>query len=302
MRALRAIALAVAGAIALWRPVIGQVSTNAPEVVPGGRPATVERIKIHGTALEGNLEGDAVDRDVIVYCRRVIRRSESPLSGGVRVARLLGRRSSSGFARDSRPANDRRRLCDAARRKMIVVVPGFEDAAQRLDVFELRSRRVTSSDTSAHDVVSIHRQPLPHDCRSRKPGSRGPFDGRIRRQPYRHEASGRIRQPLHHEPVLPVATRRRAVNPASEGALRNHDAADSAKLPFGPALSARRARQRGRPIRRTRRSSSTFHSGRSCRRFWRSGPLMRRWPSSISTSRTCVDTGLLQLMWATKTT
>jgi enterochelin esterase-like enzyme len=27
----------------------------------------VERIKVHGTALEGNLEGDAVDRDVIVF-------------------------------------------------------------------------------------------------------------------------------------------------------------------------------------------------------------------------------------------
>ena len=27
----------------------------------------MERIKIHGAALEGNLEGDAVDRDVIVF-------------------------------------------------------------------------------------------------------------------------------------------------------------------------------------------------------------------------------------------
>jgi enterochelin esterase-like enzyme len=35
--------------------------------VPGARPATVERITIHGKALEGNLEGDAVDRPVIVF-------------------------------------------------------------------------------------------------------------------------------------------------------------------------------------------------------------------------------------------
>ncbi len=28
---------------------------------------TVEKIKIHGTALEGNLEGDSPDRDVLVY-------------------------------------------------------------------------------------------------------------------------------------------------------------------------------------------------------------------------------------------
>jgi enterochelin esterase-like enzyme len=45
----------------------GQVKTNVPDVVPGARPTGVERIKIHGKALEGNLEGDEVDRDVIVF-------------------------------------------------------------------------------------------------------------------------------------------------------------------------------------------------------------------------------------------
>jgi enterochelin esterase-like enzyme len=44
-----------------------QVQTIVPPVVPGAKPVTVEHIKIHGTALEGNLEGDAVDREVIVY-------------------------------------------------------------------------------------------------------------------------------------------------------------------------------------------------------------------------------------------
>ena len=48
-------------------PATAQVQTNVPEVVPGAKPVTVEHIKIHGTALEGNLEGDAVDRDVIVF-------------------------------------------------------------------------------------------------------------------------------------------------------------------------------------------------------------------------------------------
>jgi hypothetical protein len=46
---------------------VAQVKTNVPDLVPGARPAIVERIKIHGTALEGNLEGDAVDRDAIVF-------------------------------------------------------------------------------------------------------------------------------------------------------------------------------------------------------------------------------------------
>jgi S-formylglutathione hydrolase FrmB len=44
-----------------------QVQTLVPPVVPGAKPVTVEHIKIHGASLEGNLEGDAVDRDVIVF-------------------------------------------------------------------------------------------------------------------------------------------------------------------------------------------------------------------------------------------
>jgi S-formylglutathione hydrolase FrmB len=45
----------------------GQVKTTVPDVVPGARPATVERVTIHGKALEPNLEGDAVDRTVLVF-------------------------------------------------------------------------------------------------------------------------------------------------------------------------------------------------------------------------------------------
>ncbi|MGA3227396.1 MAG: alpha/beta fold hydrolase [Acidobacteriaceae bacterium] len=44
-----------------------QVQTLVPAVVAGAKPVIVEHIKIHGTALEGNLEADAVDRDVIVF-------------------------------------------------------------------------------------------------------------------------------------------------------------------------------------------------------------------------------------------
>ena len=45
----------------------GQVQTNVPEVVQGAKPVQVERIKVHGVSLEGNLEGESVDRDVIVF-------------------------------------------------------------------------------------------------------------------------------------------------------------------------------------------------------------------------------------------
>lgn len=53
--------------IALTLPVKAQVQTEVPPVVPGAKPVTVERIKVHGTSLEGNLEGNAVDRDVLVF-------------------------------------------------------------------------------------------------------------------------------------------------------------------------------------------------------------------------------------------
>src|SRR5208283_3505882 len=51
--------------LALWAPA--QVKTEVPSPVPGAKPVTVEHIKVHGAALEGNLEGDDVDREVIVF-------------------------------------------------------------------------------------------------------------------------------------------------------------------------------------------------------------------------------------------
>jgi enterochelin esterase-like enzyme len=52
---------------ALCPRVAAQVQTNVPQAVPGAKPVSVDHIKVHGTALEGNLEGDAVDRDVFVF-------------------------------------------------------------------------------------------------------------------------------------------------------------------------------------------------------------------------------------------
>jgi enterochelin esterase-like enzyme len=48
-------------------PVAAQVQTNVPDVVPGAKPVSVERIKVHGASFEGNLEGESADRDVIVF-------------------------------------------------------------------------------------------------------------------------------------------------------------------------------------------------------------------------------------------
>ena len=63
----------IAGLSAFWVsvflcvPLFAQVQTQVPPVVPGAKPVTVQHIKIHGASLEGNLEGEAVDRDVIVF-------------------------------------------------------------------------------------------------------------------------------------------------------------------------------------------------------------------------------------------
>lgn len=43
-----------------------QVATNVPAPVAGAKPVTVERIKVHSPAIEGNLEGESADRDVLV--------------------------------------------------------------------------------------------------------------------------------------------------------------------------------------------------------------------------------------------
>jgi S-formylglutathione hydrolase FrmB len=56
-----AITLAAAGSS------LAQVRTDVPPAVAGARPVTVERVLVHGASLEGNLEGDAVDRQVIVF-------------------------------------------------------------------------------------------------------------------------------------------------------------------------------------------------------------------------------------------
>lgn len=61
---MRTLAIAMTAALAL--PAAAQVSTNVPPPVPGARPATVQHITVHAPTIEGSLEGDSADRDVIV--------------------------------------------------------------------------------------------------------------------------------------------------------------------------------------------------------------------------------------------
>ncbi len=60
-----ACSIAITFAAGSW--LSAQVQTIVPDPVPGAKPVTVEHIKIHGAHLEGNLEGEAVDRDAFVF-------------------------------------------------------------------------------------------------------------------------------------------------------------------------------------------------------------------------------------------
>src|ERR1017187_6868437 len=66
-KSLSTFALLIPLALANASLSFGQVQTLVPPVVPGAKPVTVEHIKIQGKSLEGNLERNAVDRDVIVF-------------------------------------------------------------------------------------------------------------------------------------------------------------------------------------------------------------------------------------------
>jgi enterochelin esterase-like enzyme len=60
--------LAAIMALGLAAPMAAgaQVTTKAPPPVAGAKPVTIERIKVHSVAIEGNLEGESADRDVLV--------------------------------------------------------------------------------------------------------------------------------------------------------------------------------------------------------------------------------------------
>jgi enterochelin esterase-like enzyme len=67
MSCLSKLFLAAAVMTLLAGPMLSQVQTQIPPVIPSAKPVTAEHIKIHGTSLEDNLGEEAVDRDVIVF-------------------------------------------------------------------------------------------------------------------------------------------------------------------------------------------------------------------------------------------
>src|SRR5215469_15106321 len=56
------LAMTLATAVCMLPSVKAQTQQGGPEL-----KGSVEKIKVHGKSLEGNLEGDSPDRDVLVY-------------------------------------------------------------------------------------------------------------------------------------------------------------------------------------------------------------------------------------------
>lgn len=62
--ALRLTAIVLSATVA--GPLLAQANTNAPPVVTGARAVTVQQIRVHAPTIEGNLEGESADREVLV--------------------------------------------------------------------------------------------------------------------------------------------------------------------------------------------------------------------------------------------
>ena len=211
---------------------VAQVQTEVPPVVPGAKPVTVEHIKIHGTSLEGNLEGDAVDRDVFVFLPPSYQKDKHRRYPVVYALHGYSIGAEQWTHEIHVPQTIEGAFGQGAK-EMIVVLPD----SKTLHNGSMYSSSVTTGDFEqfiARDVVAYidaHYRTIPDRT---QPRIGGPLDGRVRRDPHRHEASRCVRQPVHHEPVLlvgrgPPVLRTRKSKRACEAVKTP---ADSAKLPF----------------------------------------------------------------------
>jgi enterochelin esterase-like enzyme len=60
------IAAGLVSLVAIAGAASAQVETEHPVAIPGAKPAVIERVKVHSPAIDGNLEGNSADRDVVV--------------------------------------------------------------------------------------------------------------------------------------------------------------------------------------------------------------------------------------------
>jgi hypothetical protein len=217
--------------LACGGPLSAQMQTIVPPPVPGAKPVSVEHIKIHGTALEGNLEGDAVDRDVIVFLPPSYRPDTSrryPVLYALHGYSIGAEQ----WTHEIHVPQTIEGAFAQGSQEMIVVLPDSKTICNG----SMYSSSETTGDFEKfiyHDVVAY-------------------IDAHYRSIPDAHrlEASRRLRIAVHHEPLLHVAhdrQRPRTGRQARERALAAEKKVSEAKSPadlaaqspgFGSALFA----------------------------------------------------------------
>ena len=233
-------ATAVAGVVVLVAGVAAALQAQGR----GGRPVAgaskVERVTVHGKALEGNLEGDSPDRDVTVYLPPSYQTDQARRFPVVYLLHGYGGRENTFTERLASLQESADRLANE---------PGLQRAdrrhAQRLHaaqgqhVFQLGDDRRLGT-VHRRGSGGLHGQPLPDAGRPQEPRPRRPLDGRLRRAAHRDEASGRVHEPLQHERLLPHG-QPRAAGRRDGGVGGDHDARTgrgAARAPgFGPSTN-----------------------------------------------------------------
>ena len=254
------------------QPLSSQSVTQAPAAAaPVALKGTLERIKIHGKSLEGNLLGESPEPEVSIYL--------PPSYGTDRTRRypvvyLLHGYTSTDlgyFGPSGRQLHviAERVFASGAAREMILVMPNAMNAFGG----SMYSNSVTAGNWEgyvADDLVALHGQELSNDRHARRPRARRSLDGRLRHAPDRDEAPRRLLGDLRAQFLLPQRRARCADGAPASRRRRNWSRRWRRRAGIGERRGRWRARRPGRRIRRTRPSIWTFR-----RRTARSFP---KWP------------------------
>jgi hypothetical protein len=116
-------------------PCSPSVAPNVPPVVAGAKPVTVEHIKIHGKSMEGNLEGDSVDRDLFMFLPPSYFKEASRRFPVVCALHGYSIGAEQWTHEIHAPQTIEGAFAQDAK-NMIVVTARLEDSTQRLDVFK----------------------------------------------------------------------------------------------------------------------------------------------------------------------
>ncbi len=198
--------------------VAAQVQTEVPPVVPGAKPVDGRAHQDPWRVTPGKSGRERRrPRRRSCSCRRAIGRRHArryPVVYALHGYSIGAEQWSTGNSR----APDHRGRVRAGRKGNDRRPAGFEDACTTARCTRAPPTTGDFESYIARDVVALHGCSLPHDPRAAQPRPGGPLDGRVRGHPHRHEARRCVRQPLHHESVLPVAAPGCAREPRSRQA------------------------------------------------------------------------------------